>query len=130
MLVLEGPRELWPLVDTHDSLPVLILCLVEGIQEKLEQKLTQSIINGYLRARRTRPHNHLHLYGRTMCSLSLGSPTVMRFQEARRHDGPVLHLPFPRGSLLVLRDEMTYDWIHGILHGYVQGERLSFTFRG
>ena len=96
-------------MDMHDSFPVLILRLVEDIQDMLGQKLTQSIINGYLKGRGIRPHNDLHLFGRTVCSLLLGSPTVMRFEEARRCDGPELQLPLPHRSLLVLRDEMRYD---------------------
>ena len=117
-------------MDMHDPLPVLILRLVEDIQELLEQELTQTIINGYLRGRGIRPHNDLHLFRHTVCSLSLGSPTVMRFQEGKRCDGPELKLPLPRRSLLLLRDEMRYDWYHGIPDRDVQGERFSFTLRG
>ena len=51
ILFVHDQREGWPLVDMHDSLPVLILRLVEDIQVMLEQKLTQTIINGYLRGR-------------------------------------------------------------------------------
>ena len=129
LLFVHDPRDVWPLVDLHDSLPVLILRLVEEIKKMLEQKLNQTIINGYLRGRGIRPHNDLHLFGRTVCSLSLGSPTVMPFQEAKRRDGPELQLPLPRRSLFVLQDEMRYDWNHSILDGDVQGARFSFTFR-
>ena len=108
-LFVHDPRGVWPLVDMHDSVPVIILRLVEDIQDMLEQKLTQSIINGYLRGRGIRPHNDLPVFGRTVCSLSLGSPTVMRYEEAKRRDGPELQLPLPCRSQLVLWDEMRYD---------------------
>ena len=122
LLFVHDPREVWPLVDMHNSLPVLILRLVEDIQEVLEQQVTQTIINGYLRGRGIRPHNDLHLFGRSVRSLSLGFPTVMRFKEAKLRDRPELQLPVPGRSLLVLRDEMRYDWNHGILDGDVQGD--------
>ena len=60
-------REVWRRVDMHNPLPVLRRQLVEEIQEMLEQKLTQTIINGYLRGRGSRPHNDLHLFGHTVC---------------------------------------------------------------
>ena len=78
LLFVHDPRQVLPVVDMHNPLPVLILRIVEDIQEMMKQKLTQTIINRYLSGRGIRP-NDLHLLGRTVCSLSLGSLTVMRF---------------------------------------------------
>jgi alkylated DNA repair dioxygenase AlkB len=95
----------------------------------------QVIINEYLPGQGISPHTDcIPCFGKTIASLSLGSPCVMDFCKGiEKHS-----LMLERRSLLVLLDGARYEWQHGILarktdkhDGQIinRTRRLSLTFR-
>ncbi|MEK6745928.1 MAG: alpha-ketoglutarate-dependent dioxygenase AlkB [Pseudomonadota bacterium] len=95
----------------------------------------QVIINEYLPGQGISSHiDCIPCFGRTIASLSLGSPCMMDFSKSAEKHSLMLE---PR-SLLVLSDSARYKWQHGIAgrktdkhDGQIisRTRRLSLTFR-
>lgn len=95
----------------------------------------QVIINEYLAGQGISPHvDCVPCFGKTIASLSLGSPCVMDFCKGTER----LSLMLERRSLLVLSDGARYEWRHGIAgrktdkhdgENINRTRRLSLTFR-
>ena len=116
--------------------------------EKLNQKLhkdghmpekaDQVIVNEYEPGQGISSHIDCEpCFKNTIVSLSLGSGCVMNFTNKfdKTKKIPVWLAP---GSLVVLRDESRYEWLHGIAarkwdewngQKYVRERRVSLTFR-
>jgi alkylated DNA repair dioxygenase AlkB len=87
--------------------------------------LIQCIINEYLPNQGISPHtDHERFFGDVICSLSLGSDTVMDFEKSSNdsnnnasnsnNDVVVRPIYLPRRSLVILQGESRYKWKHSI----------------
>lgn len=95
----------------------------------------QVIINEYLPGQGISPHiDCVPCFGKTIASLSLGSPCMMDFSKSSEKHSRMLE----RRSLLVLSESARYEWQHGIAgrksdkkNGQIinRTRRLSLTFR-
>jgi len=97
----------------------------------------QLIINEYLPGQGITPHIDCEpCFEDTIVSISLGSSCVMDFTNKETGDKiPVLLTP---RSMVVLKGESRYGWMHGIAarktdkfegNAYQRGRRISLTFR-
>ncbi len=112
--------------------PVARELVSQGLFEAIPN---QVIINEYLPGQGISPHTDcIPCFGKTIASLSLGSPCVMDFSKDTEKYSVVLE----PNSLLVLSDSARYEWQHGIagrktdkLDGQTTNRmrRLSLTFR-
>jgi alkylated DNA repair dioxygenase AlkB len=105
----------------------------EGISDR---PFDQMLINEYLPGQGISLHRDYEPFDRTVVSLSLLSPCVMDFRNAK--EGRQASMLLEPRSLLVLSDKARYEWQHGIAarkkdrwQGAVipRSRRLSVTFR-
>ena len=106
-------------------------------QTKQNNELDQFIINEYLPGQGISAHiDCIPCFGNTIYSLSLGSGCNMVFTDPKTNQKISYYLP--QRSLLVLKDELRYEWKHEIkavksdLVNDVKiprGRRVSITFR-
>ncbi|MEO1013973.1 MAG: alpha-ketoglutarate-dependent dioxygenase AlkB [Pseudomonadota bacterium] len=96
----------------------------------------QAIVNEYLPGQGIAPHVDSPAFCDVVASLSLGSATVMAFDDSETERRTELSLP-PR-SLLVLTGQARWRWRHGIAprksdvvegRRVSRGRRVSITFR-
>lgn len=120
-------------------LPEWLAPLAKGLHNDgyIAEVPDQAIINEYEAGQGIARHvDCIPCFTDTIISISLGSPCVMAYTEiATRREIPILLTP---GSLVVMRGESRYEWMHGIparksdvLNGQVikRGRRVSVTFR-
>lgn len=82
-------------------------------QTKQKNKLEQFIINEYLPGQGISAHiDCIPCFGNTIFSLSLGSGCKMVFTDPKTNEKISYYLP--QRSLLVLKDELRYEWKHEI----------------
>lgn len=106
-------------------------------QTKQENQLDQFIINEYLPGQGISAHiDCVPCFGNTIFSLSLGSGCNMVFTDPKTKEKISYYLP--QRSLLVLKDELRYEWKHEIkavksdlvnAAKIPRGRRVSITFR-
>ncbi|MEN9302216.1 MAG: hypothetical protein RL264_645 [Bacteroidota bacterium] len=106
-------------------------------QTKQENKLDQFIINEYLPGQGISAHiDCVPCFGNTIFSLSLGSGCNMVFTDPKTKEKISYYLP--QRSLLVLKDELRYEWKHEIkavksdlvnAAKIPRSRRVSITFR-
>ncbi|XP_017286518.1 alkylated DNA repair protein alkB homolog 8 [Kryptolebias marmoratus] len=93
----------------EECVPVLERCLKDGHISIVPDQLT---VNQYESGQGIPPHVDTHsAFEDTILSLSLGAKTVMEF---RHPDGRVVAVTLPGRSLLVMKAESRYLWMHRI----------------
>lgn len=99
--------------------------------------LDQATVNEYEPGQGLRSHiDCVTCFGDTLITLSLGSPYMMEFTHSRTQEKrELLLLP---GSLLVLKREARYIWLHGVRprkkdtyqgRELIRSRRVALTFR-
>lgn len=92
-----------------------------------EKSPDQVIINEYQPGQGISPHvDCIPCFGPVIVSLSLGASVLMEFKN--KEDKRDYQLNLLPGSLLVLKDEVRYNWTHGI-KSQKDSRRVSITFR-
>jgi alkylated DNA repair dioxygenase AlkB len=121
------------------TLPNWLQSIVEQLfSDRLTAKVPdQVIINEYEPGQGIADHfDCVPCFGKTIISLSLGSPCVMNFTHS--HSSAKLPIFLSPGSLIVMQDAARYDWQHGIAarkkdnykdREYLRTRRVSLTFR-
>jgi alkylated DNA repair dioxygenase AlkB len=99
--------------------------------------LDQVTVNEYEPGQGLRGHvDCMTCFGDTIITLSLGSSYVMNLMHLET--GEMREVLLSRGSLLVLKQEARYGWLHSVLPRYkdiyqgrevVRSRRISLTFR-
>jgi alkylated DNA repair dioxygenase AlkB len=97
------------------------------VDDKIFEEIPdQVIVNEYKPGQGISRHiDCVPCFSDTICSLSLASACAMDFQSTK--DWQKQKLTLEPGSLLVLKDEARYKWMHSI--GAVKDYRISLTFR-
>ena len=115
-----------------NSIPTIILPIIQKLNNMLNKDFDQIIINEYKRGQSINQHiNKINLFGNTIIILSLGSRTIINFNL---EDEEEQLLELKSRSLLILQDKARYLWGHGIKgknndNGVSRGTRISITFR-
>lgn len=121
------------------NIPVWLLPYADALKIAgyFAQVPDQVIINEYEAGQGIAPHIDCEpCFGKTIASLSLGSPCVMDFMHVKTRNTISLLLE-PR-SLLIISGATRYEWQHGIAHRktdsyngqkFVRTRRVSLTFR-
>ena len=120
---------------TIQGVPVVYKLEKEGY---MPEGTDQVIVNEYQPGQGISSHIDCEpCFKNTIVSLSLGSGCVMNFTNKFDKTKKIPVWLAPR-SIVVLRDEARYDWLHGIAarkwdewdrHKYVRERRVSLTFR-
>ena len=66
----------------------------------------------------------------TIASLSIGEERRFQLKHRHRKDKPIISIPLPNGSLLIMRGQTQINWKHGIpKERRPCGPRVNLTFR-
>ncbi len=121
------------------SLPDWLKSLAEQLfSDRLTTKIPdQVIINEYEPGQGIANHiDCVPCFGKTIISLSLGSPCIMNFTYSPSSE--TLPILLPPGSIIIMQDAARYDWQHGISalkkdkyqdREIMRTRRVSLTFR-
>jgi alkylated DNA repair dioxygenase AlkB len=116
-----------------EPIPYIIMPVLQKLNNELNRNFDQIIINEYKRGQGINQHiDKVDLFGDTVVSLSLGSPTVMHFTSAE--SGEEMSIKLSRRSVLILQGDARYTWRHSIKgknndDGVPRETRISITFR-
>ena len=121
-------------LNKEKDIPIEIKSIQDIIENKLNYKFNQVIINEYMPGQGIYEHvDNIELFEDTIVSLSLLSNIVMDFRHTQEFEVPY-KLLLEKNSLLILQKDARYLYKHGIAkrktdNKIKRGRRISITFR-
>ena len=74
-------------------------------------------------------YDHRSTYDECIYGISLGCDGYMGFQHGSTNKGKPYKVSVPRGSLYMMTGQARNKFKHGINRGWIDGRRVSVTFR-